>query len=217
MTDQTYKILIFGPQGSGKGTQAEMLSQALGIPHISPGAMYRQIQQENSEFSRLVADYLNQGELMPDHYTNQLVQKRLASPDCARGFILDGYPRNRAQADALNAHTAIDYIIELQLPDEIGVERIAGRRVCPNGHTYHLTYSPPQRKGGCDQDGLPLKQREDETEEGIQQRLAIYHTETEPLIELYRSRGVPVIEVDGRPTIEEVGNIIRKNFLHDHP
>lgn len=216
MTDRLYKILIFGPQGSGKGTQAKMLARILSIPHISPGAMYREIQQQNSEFSHLIASYLNQGQLMPNHYTNDLIQKRLNKPDCKRGFILDGYPRNLAQADALNAHTTINCIIELQLPDEIGVERIVGRRVCPNGHTYHIKYDPPQKDGVCDQDGLPVREREDETEEGIKQRLAIYHSETEPLVDFYRSRGVPVIEIDAIPSIEEISKIIQKKILYDH-
>ncbi len=211
MTERLYKILIFGPQGSGKGTQAEKLSLALKIPHISAGAMYRQIQKENSEFSALVASYLNQGKLMPDHYTNKLIADRLKNTDCEQGFILDGYPRNRAQADALNAHTSINLIIELRLSDTLAIERISGRRVCPDGHTYHIKYDPPKKNGVCDRDGMHLRQREDETKTGIKQRLAIYHNETEPLIEFYRSLGTQVLVVDGKPSIEE----IYKTILND--
>jgi adenylate kinase len=211
MAKQLYKIIIFGPQGSGKGTQAEKLSLALKIPHISPGAMYRQIQKENSKFSALVARYLNTGRLVPDHYTNELVADRLKNTDCANGFILDGYPRNRVQAEALDAHTAINLIMELKLSDALAIERIAGRRVCPDGHTYHIQYDPPRTQGICDRDGFALRQREDETEESIKQRLSIYHAETKPLIEFYNSLGIRVLSIDGAPSIDEV----YKSILYD--
>ena len=207
-----WNILIFGPQGSGKGTQAKILSETLHVPHISPGAMYRQIQEQNTEFAREIKSYLNRGELAPDSYTNEMMKKRLQEADCKNGFILDGYPRNFIQADALNSFTAIDYILVLQLPDEISIERIAGRRECSKGHTYHLRYKPPKIECVCNIDGLPLKQREDEAEPELKRRLKIYHTETEHLIELYRKQHIPLLEIDGKPRIEEVSNEIRRQL-----
>lgn len=220
MTHQRHNLLIFGPQGSGKGTQAKILAETLHIPHISPGAMYRQIQQEDTKLALEIKSFLNQGKLAPDSYTNDMMRERLQKSDCKNGFILDGYPRNKIQADALNKHTSINLILVLQIHDRISIERIAGRRECPKGHTYHITYAPPQKEGICDIDKLPLKQREDETENALKQRLAIYHRETKPLIEHYRCRAVPVIEIDGTPPIEEVKiNILKKinkNFILEY-
>lgn len=207
-----WNILIFGPQGSGKGTQAKTLSEMLRVPHISPGAMYRKIQTEDTEFAREIKSYLNRGELAPDSYTNEMMKKRLQEPDCKYGFILDGYPRNSIQADALNSFSTIDFILVLQLPDEASIERIAGRRECSKGHTYHLRYNPPKKEGICDIDGLPLKQRADEAEPELKRRLNIYHTETEPLLKQYRRIRIPLLEIDGKPPIEEVRNEIRRQL-----
>lgn len=195
-----YNIIIFGPQGSGKGTQAQMLSKLLDIPHISTGTIFRQIQ--------LVKSYLDQGKLVPDSYVNKLVADRLGQSDCKRGFVLDGYPRNKAQADFLIAQTKIDYIIEIKLSDADGIFRISKRRMCANGHSYHLKFAPPKADGICDIDGLHLFQRDDETEEAIKQRLAIYHSETEPLVDYLRKRGIKILKIDGRPAIEEVSREI---------
>ena len=204
---KTHNILIFGPQGSGKGTQAQMLSKLLNIPHISTGTIFRQIQT--------VKNYLNQGKLVPDSYVNKLVADRLRQIDCKGGFILDGYPRNKAQADFLLEQTKIDYVIEIKLSDADGIFRIAKRRMCAKGHSYHPKFAPPKKDGICDIDGLPLFQRDDETEEAIKERRAIYHSETEPLIKNLKKRGIKILEIDGRPAIEEVGQEIKNklNFL----
>ncbi|MFH1713194.1 MAG: nucleoside monophosphate kinase [Candidatus Jacksonbacteria bacterium] len=207
-----FKIIIFGPQGSGKGTQAQMLSKLFDVPHISTGTVFRQIQQDDSDFAKLVRSYLDQGKLVPDSHVNKLVANRLKQSDCKGGFILDGYPRNRAQADFLLKQTKIDYVIVIKLPDADGIFRISKRRVCANGHSYHPKFAPPKSDGICDIDSLPLFQREDETEKAIKQRLAIYHNETEPLIEDLRKRGVKILEIDGRPAIEEVREEIKKKL-----
>jgi adenylate kinase len=211
-----YNILIFGPQGSGKGTQAQMLSKLLNIPHISPGVIFRQIQKEQgrfgADFAKLVQSYLDQGKLVPDEHTNKLVIDRISQPDCQHGFILDGYPRNKFQADFLTKQTDIGYIIVINLPDKEGVTRIADRRVCENGHSYHKKFAPSKEEGICDFDGLPLYQRSDETEEAIKKRLEIYHRETEPLIDDFRAQGVKIIEIDGRPSIEEVSREIKRKL-----
>lgn len=203
-----YNIIIFGPQGSGKGTQAQMLSKLLDIPHISTGAIFRQIQSAESADARLLKSYLNQGKLVPDKYANKLVIDRISQNDCKRGFVLDGYPRNQAQADFLSKHAKIDCVIEIRLSDADGIFRISKRRMCKNGHSYHLRFAPPKKDGICDVDGLQLFQRDDETEEAIKQRLAIYHSKTEPLIDYLRKRGIKILEIDGRPAIEEVSREI---------
>jgi len=210
--EQRYNILIFGPQGSGKGTQAQMLSKLLNVPHISPGVIFRQIQQEKTELARQIQKILDQGKLVPDEHTNRLVIDRISQPDCECGFILDGYPRNKFQADCLVKQTNIDYVIVINLPDKEGIRRIADRRVCKNGHSYHKKFAPPKKAGICDIDGLPLYQRSDETEKAIKARLAIYHSQTEPLVDDFRSAGIKIIEIDGRPKIAEVSREIKEKF-----
>lgn len=209
MKQARYNILIFGPQGSGKGTQAKMLSKLLHIPHISPGAMYREIQHEDSERGKIVRERLNKGILIPDEITNAMMRERLQQEDCKHGFILDGYPRNKAQADALKTYAIVDYLILINLPDKISIKRIAGRRECPKGHTYHIEYDPPKKAGICDIEGLSLAQRQDESEEALQRRLTTYHHETKPLIEEYHKQGVILIAIDGSPAIEEVSHAIK--------
>lgn len=206
-------ILIFGPQGSGKGTQAEILSQKLGVPAISAGAVLRRVAEENSNRGKQVKSYLNKGELVPGELTNEMMAQRILEKDCENGFIWDGFPRNKIQANfIIKQKIQIDSIIALKLPDEEGVKRIALRRTCANGHSYHILTAPPKTPGVCDRDGLPLVVREDETEDAVRERLRIYHTETEPLIELFRERGVLILEIDGRPAIEEVARTLEKKL-----
>ena len=172
--------------------------------------MYRELQKQNTAFSKLITEYLDKkGRLMPDKYTNAMIKERLLNKDCERGFIFDGYPRSSIQAKFLNSITQIDHVIELILPDKLGIERISGRRICPNGHTYHLVYDPPKKVGVCDKDNLPLKQRSDESPNSLKQRLHIYRTKTKPLINQYRKSGIKVIQIDARPSILHVSKEIR--------
>ena len=207
--NKRYNILIFGPQASGKGTQAEMLSRSLAIPHISPGAMYRAMQKRATPLATIITPYLDRGELVPDKYTNDMMKNRLQENDTASGFILDGYPRNTVQMEfLLETNIPIDYLIHISIPDNIVLERVAGRRIGPNGETYHLIYNPPP----AHIDPAQLHVRSDETPEAIKQRLAIYHSETEPLIEALRKRGVTVISTDGTPPIKGVSEAIKKEL-----
>ena len=213
-----HNLLIFGPQGSGKGTQAEILSKKFGIPAISAGAALRRIADEDSERGKKVKEYLNKGELVPGDLTNEIMRERILEDDCEKGFIFDGFPRNEKQMNfILTQGIPIDLLIVLQLSDEDGVSRIAGRRTCANGHPYHIKSDPPKIEGFCDDPcKLPLFQREDETAEAIKERLRIYHEETEPLIETLRERGILTLEIDARPKIQEIANEIQKKILETH-
>lgn len=197
-------ILIFGPQGSGKGTQGQMLSEILNIPHISTGAIFRQLKHDDSDLAHKVTNILESGQLVPNQITNEVIKERLEKNDCRAGFVLDGYPRNIAQANYLQDNFNINYVILINLPDREGVNRISKRRMCTNGHSYHPEYAPPKTDGKCDIDALPLFQRDDDKEEAIKKRLAIYHQETKPIIDLYRESGLNIVEIDGRPPIAEV-------------
>lgn len=208
-----HNFLIFGPQGSGKGTQAQVLADLLKIPHISTGAIFRLMQTTDTPLAREVTSYLQQGKLVPDEVTNRVMLDRLGQADCQPGFILDGYPRTLVQADFLQQHSVIDYVILIDLPDEEGVRRIGKRRQCANGHTYHPDYAPALAEGICDIDGLPLYQRDDETEAAITERLANYHRETEPIIARFRQARLNVIDIDGRPAIAEVSREIREKLV----
>lgn len=209
MRASKHNILIFGSQGSGKGTQGQMLSEALSIPHISTGTIFRQLKNDNSKPARKVTSILESGQLVPDKITNEVIKERLEKNDCQAGFILDGYPRNITQADFLKNNFDITHVIVINLPDDAGVNRISKRRVCANGHSYHPEYAPPKTDSKCDIDALPLFQRDDDKEEAIKKRLSIYHRETKPIIALYRESGLNIVEINGRPAIDEVTKEIK--------
>lgn len=196
--------MIAGPQGSGKGTQAAFIAARLGIPHISPGQLFRLAKQAGTPLGRQAADYIDAGKLVPLSVAQALMEERLREPDAQKGYILDTYPRNAAQADAFDQHNTLDAVVELMLDDDAAVARLADRRVCPRDHTYHLQSHPPKQPGVCDVDGLLLTQRADDQEELIRKRLATYREETEPLIDRYRDRGARVVRIDAAPPILEV-------------
>lgn len=204
-----HNILIFGPQGSGKGTQGQMLSDLLNVPHVSTGAIFRQLKNDDSGLARQVAKILQTGHLVPDEVTNKVIKERLEKADCQPGFILDGFPRNLAQADFLKNNFDITHVIVIDLPDADGISRISKRRMCAGGHSYHPDYAPPKTDGQCDIDGLPLFQRDDDKETAIKKRLAIYHAETEPITAHYRELGLNIIDIDGRPPIDAVSREIK--------
>ena len=192
-------LIIIGPQASGKGTQAEKIAQMLGIEHISLGDVFRREVANKTEMGKEIEPYMNKGELIPPDLNNEVVVQVLSEhPD---GVILDGYPRNQKQAHFLDEHWHVEKVIVLEVPDTVCIERISGRRVCDNGHDYHIKYKPPKVEGICDIDGLPLRMRDDDEPEAIKKRLSIYHEQTEPLLEHYKNK---LMRINGDQTIDEV-------------
>ncbi|HVL51155.1 MAG TPA: adenylate kinase [Actinomycetota bacterium] len=203
------RIMVLGPPGAGKGTQASRLAETLGIPHIATGDMFREAAEEDSESGRRVRKIMETGELVPDEMTNDLVRARLARPDAANGFILDGYPRNLEQAHTLDGilddlGTKIDLVIKFMVRGDDIVERLRGRRVCPVCRTvYHMVTHPPKEDELCDHDGSPLIRRDDDLEETTLRRLEVYGQQTRPLYELYADRGL-LTEMDALGTTDQV-------------
>ncbi|HEX2180504.1 MAG TPA: adenylate kinase [Actinomycetota bacterium] len=203
------RIMVLGPPGAGKGTQASRLADKLGIPHIATGDMFREAAAMDTEFGRRVRKIMESGELLPDDLTNELVRERLSRPDARNGFILDGYPRNVDQALELDEildklGTKIDLVIKFMVRGPDIVERLRGRRVCPVCRTvYHMQTQPPKDDEVCDNDGVPLIRREDDQEETTLRRLEVYGQQTRPLYELYAERGL-LVDMDALGTTDEV-------------
>ncbi len=202
-------IILVGAQGSGKGTQAEMLSETLGIPHLASGDLFRKAIDEKTELGLKVKVYMDRGELVPDDLTVVMVLGRLAMPDCARGVILDGFPRTVAQAQALDnglqrAGKQIDIAIYLKVPREELLKRLSGRYICrANQHVYNIYSNPPKVPGVCDIDGSELYQRPDDLGEAVQTRLDIFFNETVQLLDYYGSQH-KLAEVNGNQGIDQV-------------
>ncbi|MDX9893147.1 MAG: adenylate kinase [Patescibacteria group bacterium] len=196
-------IVIFGPQGSGKGTQAEFIARRHELPYISTGDIFRYHQKNQTELGQRVVEYLTKGLLVPDELTNEIIKDRINQPDCTVGFVLDGYPRNRQQLDFLNSIAKINFAIVIEIDDNTAVERLGGRLACKCGLSYHLQYNPPKQEGVCNKCGQGLFKRDDDQPEAIKQRLAIYHEQTEPLLEIYEQSG-KLHRVDGSKDIEGV-------------
>lgn len=195
-------ILLMGPQGSGKGTQGEKLSALLGLPSLSVGNLLAAEGKKYTERGRLIGDLYHQGKLTPDHITKALVAETVAGPEYERGFLLDGYPRNLQQARDVDEMAKPTLAILFQLSDEEAVRRLSGRRICPQcKKIYHIEYNPPPANG-CPCGGMPV-QRPDDTPEALRQRLAIYHHDTEPVLDHYRQQNI-LIEIDATPPIEKV-------------
>ncbi|MBU2235648.1 adenylate kinase [Patescibacteria group bacterium] len=197
------RIVVFGPQGSGKGTQAEMISQDLNLPWIATGNIYRQHIQEQTELGKIAEQYIKEGKLVPDDITNKLVAERLKEHDAHKGFIFDGYPRNIDQAKIFSDMVKIDAVLEIAISDEEAISRISGRRVCPCGVSYHIMNNPPKKEGLCDKCGESLIHREDDTEPVIKERLAIYHHDTEPVLDMYLKQRI-LIRINGEQSIADV-------------
>ena len=185
------KQILLGAPGAGKGTQAEILSRKLAIPAISTGNILRAAIKNGTEIGKMAQKFIDGGKLVPDDVIIGIVRERLADPDCANGFILDGFPRTIPQAEALeNAGIDIDAAVSIEVSDETIVERMSGRRVCREcGATYHVVTKPPRKEGVCDLCGGELIIRADDTPETVKARLAVYHRETEPLTAFYAERG----------------------------
>ncbi|GAB6068051.1 adenylate kinase [Methylothermus subterraneus] len=184
------RMVLLGAPGSGKGTQAKLICERYGIAHISTGDMLRAAVQAGTELGRRVKAIMDAGELVPDAVVLALIEERIAQPDCAKGFLLDGFPRTLAQAEGLEAlGIDLDYVIEIDVPDEEVVKRLSGRRVHPgSGRVYHLLYHPPKEDCKDDITGEPLIQRDDDREETVRKRLEVYRQQTAPLIDFYRRR-----------------------------
>lgn len=202
-------IVLLGPPGAGKGTQAQLISSKLGLPHVSSGDLFREHLKAETELGRLAKYYMDRGELVPDDVTIEMVRQRLSQPDCAAGALLDGFPRTPPQAEALSKmledfNGKVDAVPYINVPEEILVERLSGRWTCrAEGHVFHEKYNPPREAGRCDVDGSELYQREDDKAETVINRIRVYFKQTMPLIEYYRQQGV-LIEVDGSQPIERV-------------
>ena len=203
------KLVMLGAPGAGKGTQAKMIAAKYGIPHISTGDIFRANIKNGTELGEKAKQYMDQGLLVPDELTLALIMDRFAQDDCANGYVLDGFPRTIAQAEALTASLkeqgdALDYAIDVDVPDENIVERMGGIRACVNcGGTYHVLFNPPQKSGICDLCGGELSIRKDDLPETVKKRLAVYHEQTQPLIDYYNAEGI-LKTVDGTVDVNEV-------------
>ncbi len=199
------KIIMLGAPGAGKGTQAKMIAEKYGIPHISTGDIFRANLKEGTELGKKAKEYMDQGLLVPDELTVDLVVDRLQKEDCKKGFILDGFPRTIGQAEALkNANQGLDYAINVDVPDENIIRRMGGRRACLEcGATYHIVYNPTKTEGICDSCAKELVLREDDKPETVKKRLDVYHDQTQPLIEYYDKIGI-LKTVDGTQDMETV-------------
>lgn len=204
------RLILLGPPGAGKGTQAQFVCEAYGIPQISTGDMLRAAVKAGSELGRRVKAVMDSGALVSDEIIIELVKARIQETDCANGFLFDGFPRTIPQATAMvDAGVEIDAVVEIQVPDEIIVDRMSGRRVHPgSGRVYHVSYNPPKRDGLDDETGEELIQREDDREETVRDRLSIYHEQTAPLVSFYRNatgtQQVAYVSVDGQQAVDAV-------------
>lgn len=202
-------LILLGAPGSGKGTYAVGLKEHYGIPHISTGQIFRNEIASHTELGILAQSLIDKGEFVPDDVTIEIVKKRLKQDDCKNGFILDGFPRTLNQAEALTAFLPtigkkIDAVVDLEISEDVVVERIVNRLSCPNCKKgYNKLYVPPKKEGICDDCNTPLIQREDDNEETIRSRLTIYHDRTQPLIDYYDNLGL-IISINSNQTIEKV-------------
>jgi adenylate kinase len=206
-------LILLGPPGAGKGTQAAFLAEARGLAHIATGNMFREAMRSGSEVGQQAKAYYDRGELVPDELTIRMLLERLAQPDCAGGCMLDGFPRNLEQAKALDSALAergqaVDQVAYIRVGEEELIERLGGRWTCRRcGAVYHQQNSPPATAGRCDQCGGELYQRSDDQPETVRRRLTVYFRDTAPLVEYYRQRG-KLAEVDGGQDIEAVGRAL---------
>ncbi len=206
--DRTFVILL-GPPASGKGTQAARLREHMELPHIASGDLFRYNLKNETTLGLQAKAYMDRGELVPDDITIAMVLDRLEQPDTHQGAILDGFPRTITQAEALDRALAeqgdkVTRVLNIQVPDEVLVERVTGRRICKNcGATYHVTFNPPEEEGVCDVCGGELYQRPDDNEETVRNRIRVYREQTAPLIAYYNEKGV-LEEIDGDQSIDEV-------------
>lgn len=203
------KIVMLGAPGAGKGTQAAMICEKYEIPHISTGDIFRSNIKNGTELGKKAKAFMDEGKLVPDELTIQLLLDRVAKDDCAKGYVLDGFPRTIPQAEVLTQALAksgekVDFAIDVDVPDENIVHRMSGRRSCPKcGASYHISFIPPKKEGICDVCGSELIQRNDDKAETVKKRLSVYHEQTQPLIDYYKEAGV-LHTVDGTKDAKDV-------------
>jgi adenylate kinase len=206
-------IVLLGPPGAGKGTQAEILAEKIKLAHVSSGDLFRENLKNQTDLGKLAKSFMDKGELVPDDVTIKMIKDRLVRPDCEAGAILDGFPRTPAQAEALEKmltefHGQVDLVPYITGSEEVLVERTSGRWTCrAHGHIYHQTFNPPKQKGICDIDGSELYQRDDDQADMVRHRIQVYMQQTMPLIDYYRKAG-KIIEVDGMQPVEKVTAIL---------
>ncbi len=206
-------LILLGPPGAGKGTQAERIQEDFPLAYVATGDILRAAVKEETDLGREAKGYMDRGELVPDDVIVGVILDRLAQPDTGDGFLLDGFPRTAPQAEALDvALTKVDRrltgVLLIEVPAEDIVRRLSGRRVCPNGHTYHVEHNPPKQEGVCDVDGEPLSQRDDDREDTIRRRLDVYRDQTSPLVEYYDDRDL-LHRFDGTRSPTEVHDHLR--------
>lgn len=199
--------MVLGPPGAGKGTQAEMLERELGLKHLSTGDILREEVRKGTELGKRAEKYMKSGELVPDDLIVEMMEREISKYD---NFVLDGFPRNLKQAEALDKMCRIDKVILLEVPDEVILERLSLRRSCPKcNRVYHLKYNPPKENEICDYCGVKLYQRDDDKEEVIKKRLEVYRKETEPIAKFYMEKGI-LVKVNGSKSIEEIFSDIKE-------
>jgi adenylate kinase len=206
-------IVLLGPPGVGKGTQAKILAEQTGLVHVSSGELFRENLKNQTELGKLAKTYIDKGELVPDDVTISMIRERLSRPDCKMGAILDGFPRTPVQADALEKMLSefngqVDTVPYITGEESVLVERVSGRWTCrASGHIYHEKFSPPHQPGVCDVDGSELYQRDDDKVETVKKRIQVYRTQTMPLVDYYRQRG-KLVEIDGMQAVEVVNAVL---------
>jgi adenylate kinase len=208
-------LVFMGPPGAGKGTQAALFQERYGLPHISTGEMFRAAVRDETDVGKRAWSYMQEGDLVPDDIVDVMVRIRLAHPDCARGFILDGYPRTLPQADALDGLLAerretLDAVVSFEIREEVLLRRLTGRRVCPAcGAIYHMDHKPPRVPGRCDLDGSELVQRKDDAPDTVLHRLHVFRQWTAPLVDHYHDRGLFLVVDAERPVGEVHARILQ--------
>lgn len=214
-------LILMGLPGAGKGTQAEQIVEDYGIPHISTGDMFRSAIKNETELGLKAKSFMDAGSLVPDEVTIGIVRERLSQEDCVKGFLLDGFPRTIAQAEALEEILStlgreLDYVLNIHVPEELLLERLTGRRVSPtSGKTYHVIYNPPKVEGKCDVDGSDLIQRDDDKPETVKTRLEVNQQQAQPLIDFYESKGY-LKHIDGNRDINDVYKDIQALLAETH-
>ena len=209
LSGKIMKIVMLGAPGAGKGTQAKKIAGKYGIPHVSTGDIFRANIKNGTKLGMQAKAYMDAGNLVPDEITIGMLLDRIHQEDCEKGYVLDGFPRTIPQAESLTAALkergeSIDYAIDVDVPDENIIRRMSGRRACLScGATYHIVYNAPKKEGVCDQCGEPLVLRDDDKPETVQNRLNVYHRQTQPLIDYYKKEGV-LAQVDGTQDMEQV-------------
>lgn len=210
-----FEIIFLGPPVSGKGTQAQLLSETFDIPHISMGQILHAIKSDaNNSLAKEVAGYMDAGALVPDQLVDKLLLARIKESDCLFGFVLDGYPRNMSQAKVINGAADLDYVFLIHVSDSVIIERISGRRVCANGHTWHIKFAPTKVDDVCDLCQKPLFQRDDDQPIVVTDRLKVYHQEMKPIINFYEKKKI-LIRIDGEKSIEKVFQQVVRHLVYD--